>query len=83
MGCCMARFDNGIAWYTIGRVNLRIAFPEGEVKCKWCPHLRADEANGRHFCRLTGSIVYSKEIIADDCPIEFTGETVGKEKKDV
>lgn len=67
----MARFDKGIAWYTTGTVHLRINFPEDEVKCKWCPHLRADEANGRHFCRLTGSIVYSKEFIADDCPIVF------------
>lgn len=79
----MARFDNGIAWYAIGTLHQRIAFPEGEIKCKWCPHLRADEANGRYFCRQTGSIVYSKEILADDCPIEFTGEVVGKEKKDV
>ena len=78
----MARFDSGIAWYEIGEVKLRIAFPEGERKCKWCPHLRADEANGRHFCRLTGSIVFSRETIADDCPIEFTGEVVGKKEKE-
>ena len=25
----MARFDNGIAWYEIGTVTLRVAFPEG------------------------------------------------------
>jgi hypothetical protein len=72
----MARFDGGILWYTTAIAHIAVHFPEDDVKCKWCPHLRADEANGRHFCRLTGSIVYSKEIIAEDCPLEF------EEKKD-
>ncbi len=81
-GVLVARFDNGISWYTVGSVSLKIAFPEDDIKCKWCPHLRADEANGRHFCRLTGSVLYSINILADDCPIDSFVETK-KENKDV
>ena len=76
----MARFDKGILWYTKATCNITVAFPEDDVKCKWCPHLRADESNDRHFCRLTGGIVYSKEILADDCPLEFSGEIVGDKR---
>ncbi|MBQ4556546.1 MAG: hypothetical protein IJA60_02735 [Clostridia bacterium] len=67
----MGKFDKGITWYTTAIAHIPVHFPEDDVKCKWCPHLRADEANSRHFCRLTGNVVYSIEIIADDCPLEF------------
>lgn len=77
----MARFDKGIAWYEIATVTLRVAFPEGNVACRWCPHLRADEACGRHFCRLTGDVLYSPNILGADCPLEFRGETVGTKPK--
>ena len=73
----MARFDKGILWYTTAIANIAVAFPEDDIKCRWCRFLRADEANNRHFCRLTDDVLYSIEIIADSCPLVF------EEKKDV
>ena len=76
----MARFDNGILWYTTAIAHIAVHFPEDDIKCRWCPHLRSDEANGRHFCRLTSDIVYSTEIIAETCPLEFEEKRDGTSK---
>lgn len=65
-----AKYDNGIPWYTVGVAHVAISFPTDDVKCGYCPHCR-DDSMGRFWCRLTNSLVYSLETIADNCPIEF------------
>lgn len=64
------RFDSGVQWYTHGTFTVDVSFPEGDVKCKWCPFLRSD--NGcRHKCLLRERIVYSPETMADFCPLKL------------
>lgn len=67
----MARFDRGVSFYTRGKLNVDIAFPEDAVCCKYCPFLRADANGARYKCVITGSILYGIEAMGSDCPIEI------------
>ena len=68
----MARFDKGISYYTKGRAQIDVFFPEDEVKCKYCQYLRVVEGLG-HRCKLTEDVIYSTEHIGRRCPIRFDG----------
>jgi hypothetical protein len=63
------RFDKGVSSYTYADVTIQVAFPEDEVKCKWCPFIRHYDGLNRDKCSLTDSILFSQEIIGHDCPL--------------
>ena len=64
------KYDGGVPWYTSGVAHIPIHFPTDDIKCGYCQFCR-DDNMGRLWCRLTGKMLYSLEIISDDCPIEF------------
>lgn len=66
----MARFDSGVSFYDHGTITLRVPFPDGERKCKWCRFCKQD--NGiRHKCTLTDRILISTELLHEECPLTF------------
>lgn len=66
----MGKYDSGVPYYTKGVAHISVFFPTDDIKCKYCPWCYADSI-GRPKCRLTGSMLFGLETIADDCPIEF------------
>ena len=69
----MARFDSGVEFYVTGELIQTINFPEGELKCRWCPMCRKDN-DVRHRCSATNRILFSTEFIPPECPIRFESE---------
>lgn len=44
-----------VLYYTTGRADIPIHFPEDKVHCQWCSlFLRYEENFKRYSCRLTG-----------------------------
>lgn len=70
----MARkFENRVRYYSRGRTELTVYFPEDEIKCRYCPFCRAEEALGRFWCRLTNDMIYNPySELGDKCPLEIT-----------
>ena len=68
-GLVMGRFDKGVTSYTFAEANIQVAFPEDEVKCKWCRFLRHYDGIDRDKCALTEEILFSREIIGYRCPL--------------
>lgn len=64
----MRRFDNGVEWYK--ELRLPVAFPEGDVCCRWCPMMRADAGGSRHLCIATGLILPDIDRQPEACPLE-------------
>lgn len=75
------RFDNGITSYTFASAEIMVAFPEDEVKCKWCPHLRHSESLERDWCHLNNQLIYSRETIGDRCPLTVMNKVESEELK--
>ena len=69
-------FENGVSFYTEGKIELSVFFPEGDVRCKWCPFCRAEESLGRFWCRLTNKMIYNPNYagLPDGCPITIKKE---------
>lgn len=65
----MGRFDKGVTSYTFASVEIQIAFPEDETKCKWCKFLRHYDGIDRDKCLLTDEILFSREIRGYNCPL--------------
>lgn len=71
----MANFDKGVSFYTQGKAEITVNFPENDICCKWCPHCRSEDSLKRHWCRLTGRMIYSPmTTIGEDCPLSFKEE---------
>lgn len=68
----MGRFDSGVMYYTVGHAQTEVHFPEDDVKCQWCPFLRADANGIRHKCGLTGNIIYGPGVLDARCPLIFS-----------
>ena len=69
-GSNMAEFKDGVKWYTYGTAVIQIAFPEGQVCCRWCPFCREESGLQRYWCRLTNKMIYNPGAgLADGCPI--------------
>ena len=66
----MGAFDGGVTFYTYGRLECDVAFPQDDVKCKWCRFLRL-EMGLRHRCSLTERILYSPEHRPESCPLKM------------
>ena len=69
-------FENGVSFYTEGKIELSVFFPEGDVRCKWCRFCRAEESLGRFWCRLTNKMIYNPNFngLPDGCPITIKKE---------
>ena len=65
----MGRFDKGVTSFTFASAEIQVAFPEDEVKCKWCKFLRHYDGIDRDKCSLTDDILFSREIIGFNCPL--------------
>ena len=70
------KYDGGVPWYTKGVAHIPIHFPTDDIKCLYCPFCYADSI-GRARCRLTGSLLYSTQLLSDDCPIIFEANEEG------
>lgn len=63
------RFDNGVQYYTKGKCEVEVFFPEDDIKCHWCPFLKHYDGMNRDKCSLTDEILISTEIIGYRCPL--------------
>lgn len=64
---------DGVLRYTRGMVTVKIGFPNGEKKCKWCAFCRSDPSmRARERCILTEEILYDIGAIGSSCPMTFT-----------
>lgn len=70
----MKDFKNGVGYYTMAELNMKIGFPENETKCGYCPFVKSEFDLKRHRCLVTGNLVYSLENREKDCPLIITGE---------
>lgn len=67
----MARFDNGVSYFTEGTVTL--FFPEDLTVCRWCPLLYNDYNLSRAKCLRTGEIIPAPDDMRGQfCPIEWS-----------
>ena len=69
----MGKFDKGVDYYTIGRLNVDVGFPEEETKCKYCKFCEKDYGFDRWWCKVTGNMLYSVETRDKECPLDFCG----------
>ena len=69
-------FENGVSFYTEGKIELSVFFPEDDVRCKRCQYCRAEESLGRFWCRLTNKMIYNPNYdgLPDGCPITIKKE---------
>ena len=75
----MGRFDKGVTSYTFAECTITVSFPEEEVKCKWCPFLKHYDSIDRDKCGLTEDILFSREIIGNNCPLTILNTVDAKE----
>ena len=55
----MAKFDGGIKFYTTGKAEVTVHFPENEVKCQYCPFVKWNNELHRGLCIITNRMIYS------------------------
>lgn len=65
------RFDNGVSYYTTLTANIKVNFPEDEVKCQYCPFCRTETELGRWWCRLNNQMIINPFAgVAYGCPLK-------------
>lgn len=66
-------FEHGVSFYTKGKATVDVGFPEGVVRCRWCRFLKYDHGCDRHWCVLTGRMIYNANAaeLPVECPIEI------------
>jgi len=74
---------NGIDYYLVAEIKTNIYFPEGKVKCQYCPYCRAENELKRYWCRIKNTMIYEPfvEGLPDFCPANLTGEIIGTRKE--
>ncbi len=77
----MGRFDQGVSSYTFAEGIVEVAFPEDEVKCKWCKFMTHNDGLNRDKCFLTGEILFSRELIGQKCPLTVINEVKTEDLK--
>lgn len=71
----MSVYKNKVGYYTQGIASVVVSFPEDQVKCQWCEHLKNEQYANRNSCRLTGEkLLHIFEGIGNRCPLEFESE---------
>lgn len=68
----MNNFKNGVNYYTIGKLNVDVGFPENDIKCEWCPY--KTKVNGSWYCIPQLKPLYTLDSCPKDCPLEFEKE---------
>ena len=66
-------FKQGVRYYSKGILQLEVAFPEGDVRCQWCPFCVAEKSLGRWWCKAKNWMVYDPYApgLPDFCPIRL------------
>ena len=77
----MGRFDKGVSYYTFADLSIQIGFPEDEVKCKWCRFLKHYDSMNRDKCGINDEIIYSTELIGQNCPLVILNQVKTEELK--
>ena len=71
----MPNFDSGVSYYTTGKASITVFFPEGQIKCQYCPYLKYEEWAKRYSCRITQErLLRPFEGIGHDCLLEIEGD---------
>lgn len=61
-----------VTYYTHGKAEVSVYFPEDKVFCQWCPYCRNEDSLKRWKCLLTSEyIVYPFWGRGEKCPIEL------------
>ena len=67
-------YYHGVRFYTTGKTELKIHFPETDVSCFHC-WMRYKDSGDRQMCRLMNrELYYIKDGIHEDCPLIFEEE---------
>ena len=77
----MSKFDKGVTSYTFAEATIQVCFPETEVKCKWCQFVKHYDSLDRDKCGLTEEILFSREIIGQNCPLTILNNVDAEELK--
>ena len=77
----MGRFDRGVSSYTVASLDMNVFFPEDEIKCKWCRFVQHYDSLDRDKCGLTNEILFSREIIGQQCPLTIINQVKTEELK--
>lgn len=66
----------GVDYYTVGRLEMTVHFPNGKVICVNCPLCARDgRCPMRTICMATGEVLDSPTLcIGNRCPIRFEEE---------
>jgi len=77
-------FSRGVTYFVKGIAHVAVSFPEGVIKCHYCPYCRPEKDLERFWCRLTNTMLYNPfvEGLPEGCPIEITGEVIGTPPKE-
>ncbi len=80
----MAKFENGIRFYTTATAIVTVHFPENEVKCAYCPWCRSENELKRFWCRINNEMIYDPflPILPKRCPLRFEADENGVLKED-
>lgn len=70
----MKDFKFGVKYYTLGKLETQVGFPENQAVCGYCPFVKSEFDLKRHRCLVTDEMLYSLEIRGRECPLKFSGE---------
>lgn len=76
-------FESDVQWFVKAVIKQDVFFPEGKVKCQYCPFCRSESDLKRFWCRLNNQMIYNPfvEELPEECPLELTGEIIGERKE--
>lgn len=64
--------EKSVTYYTRGKAEFSVSFPEDKTVCQWCPYCRNEDSLKRWKCLLTNEyIVYPFSTRGNQCPIEL------------
>lgn len=67
---------NGVNYYAVGQLTMKVYFPNGKTDCKHCPHLKERHLRGLCQCSLTCNFIDYANLTTrpPTCPITFKEE---------
>lgn len=79
-----AKTKNGVEWFLKATIQTDIFFPEGKLKCQYCPFCRSESDLKRFWCRINNTMIYNPfaEGLPENCPANITGEIIGQKEKE-
>lgn len=66
-------FPQGVEYYTVMTREITVNFPNGRVKCRYCPFCYAEKELNRYRCRLHNRLVFTpdEDGIPEWCEFDF------------